>query len=71
MKNWYSRLYLGRSFDKFLDSEMKQIDFLRLQSELQSVSVQLQELNSFIASGYPSKIGGIHTKPREVKENSS
>ncbi len=71
MKNWYSRLYLGRSFDIFLASELKQKDFMRLQSELQSVSEQLLELNSFIASGYPNKIGGIHIKRKEAKESST
>ncbi len=70
MKNWYSKEYLGREFDRFLESDMKQIDFLRLQSALQSVSVQLQELNSFIANGFQNKIGRTHTRQNEVKESS-
>ncbi len=67
MKNWYSREFLGRSFDRFLKSDMKQTDFLQLQSELQSVSVQLRELNSFIESGSLSRTGKTHTKPKEEK----
>ena len=69
MNNWYSRDYLGRAFDRFLESKMKQTDFLRLQSELESVSVQLQQLNSFIASGYPNKIGKTRTKANVEREN--
>ncbi len=69
MNNWYSRHYLGRSFDKFLESEMKLKDFMLLQEELQSVSVQLQELSSFIESGSRNKTGRIRTRLNEVKEN--
>jgi len=71
MKSWYSRQYLGRSFDKFLKSEMNLSDFLLLQQELSQVSVQLQELNSFIANGSQNKIGATHTSPEEVKVRSS
>ncbi len=68
MKNWYSRQYLGKSFDRFLNSDMNMTDFLQLQEELQSVSVQLQELNSFIESGSRNKIGKILTKANVAKE---
>ncbi len=66
-EHWYSRRYLGRSFDRFLESDMKQTDFLQLQQELQLVSVQLQELNNFIASGYQNKTGKIHISRNEVR----
>ncbi len=69
MKNWYSKSYLGRAFDKFLDSEMNLKDFTRLQEELQSVSVQLRELNSFIESGSQNKTGRTLTKPNVAKES--
>ncbi len=69
MKNWYSREYLGRSFDNFLDSEMTPKDFMQLQQALQRVSVQLLELNSFIESGFLSKTGRIHIKLSEGKES--
>ncbi len=67
VEHWYSREYLGRHFDKFLESDMKPIDFLQLQQELQLVSVQLQELNSFIANGYQSKTGRIHISRNEER----
>ncbi len=67
VEHWYSREYLGKAFDKFLESDMKQNDFLLLQQELQLVSVQLQELNNFIASGYQSKTGRIHISRNEVR----
>ncbi len=68
--NWYSRQYLGKSFDKFLNSDMNMTDFLQLQEALQQVSVQLRELNSFIANGSRSRIGKTHIRPREEKANS-
>ncbi len=67
---WYSRQYLGRYFDRFLESEMNSKDFQRLQAELQRVLVQLRESNSFTASGYPNKIGKIRTRQNEEKEKS-
>ncbi len=68
-KSWYSRQYLGKAFDRFLNSEMKSNDFLLLQQELLSVSVQLQELNSFIENGLRSKTGKIHIRAKEAKGN--
>ncbi len=68
MKSWYSRNYLGKEFAIFLESDMKRIDFLRLQSALESVSVQLQELNSFIENGFQNKTGKIHTSLNEERE---
>ncbi len=68
--NWYSRQYLGKSFDKFLNSDMNMTDFLQLQEALQSVSVQLRELNSFIESGSRNKIGRTRISQREEKANS-
>ncbi len=67
--SWYSRQYLGKAFNRFLESKMKLKDFTLLQSELLSVSVQLQELNNFIESGSRNKIGGIRTKASVEKEN--
>ncbi len=68
MKNWYSKNYLGRSFDKFLDSDMNTTDFLQLQQELRLVSVQLQLLNNFIKNGSRNKTGRTHIKQNELKE---
>ncbi len=68
--HWYSRQYLGRSFDIFLKSKMNLKDFTLLQQELQQVLVQLQESNNFIESGYPNKIGKTHTRQKEEKEKS-
>ncbi len=68
MKSWYSRNYLGKEFAIFLESDMKRIDFLRLQSALESVSVQLQELNSFIENGFQNKTGKIHTSLNVERE---
>ena len=65
---WYTREYLGRYFDRFLDSEMSLTDFMRLQEELQRVLVQLQESRSFIASGSLNRIGGTPIRPREERE---
>ncbi len=70
MKSWYSREYLGRAFDRFLDSEMSLNDFMLLQQELQLVSEQLQALKHFIESGYQSKTGRIHIRQNEQKETS-
>jgi len=67
MKDWYSRDYLGKGFDRFLKSDMKLSDFITLQEELQRVLVQLQLSRSFTESGYPNKIGKIHIKPSEPK----
>ncbi len=67
MKNWYSKNYLGRSFDKFLNSDMNMTDFLQLQEELRQVSVQLRLLDSFIKSGSRNKTGKTHTKVNEEK----
>ncbi len=66
---WYSRSYLGRSFDKFLKSEMKLNDFMLLQEELQRVSVQLQQLNNFIENGLQNKTGKIRISQKEAKVN--
>ncbi len=68
MKSWYSRHYLGKSFDRFLSSEMKLSDFTRLQEELQRVSVQLQELDSFIENGSRNRTGKTRTRIEEVRE---
>ncbi len=70
-KHWYSRQYLGKHFDNFLKSDMNSTDFMQLQEVLQQVLVQLRARNNFIASGYPNKIGGIHTKRSARKESLS
>ncbi len=62
IESWYSRSYLGRSFDRFLESEMNSKDFQLLQAELQSVLVQLQESKRFTESGFQNRIGGTRTK---------
>ncbi len=70
MNEWYSRQYLGKSFDRFLKSEMSLKDFQRLQQELQQVLVQLRLSRDFTGNGLTNRIGGTHTKIREAKENS-
>ncbi len=68
--HWYSRQYLGRSFDIFLKSKMNLKDFMLLQQELQQVLVQLQESSNFTKSGLQNKIGETHIRQREEKEKS-
>jgi len=65
---WYSRSYLGRHFDKFLESEMTLTDFMLLQAELQSVLVQLQESKRFTENGFRNRTGRIHIKPSAERE---
>ncbi len=67
---WYTREYLGKSFDNFLKSEMNSNDFKHLLQVLQRVSEQLRVSSSFIESGYPNKIGKIPIKPKGRKEMS-
>ncbi len=66
--NWYSRDYLGKHFDRFLNSEMNLTDFMQLQEVLQQVLVQLQQSRAFIESGYPNKIGKTRIRVEEVRE---
>ncbi len=67
MRNWYSREYLGKQFDKFLNSDMNSTDILHLQEELRLVSEQLQLSNSFIENGFQNKTGRIHIRQSEAK----
>jgi len=61
-------MYLGRSFDNFLNSEMTLTDFMLLQEELQQVLVQLQLSKNFIESGYQNKIGKTHIRQNVERE---
>ena len=69
MKDWYSRSYLGKHFDRFLNSEMSLKDFQLLQAELQQVLVQLQLSRDFTKSGLTNRTGKIHIRTSVPKEN--
>ncbi len=66
--NWYSKSYLGKSFDKFLSSDMSTTDFMQLEQVLQQVSEQLRMREVFIKNGFLNKTGKTHTKTSVVRE---
>jgi len=66
---WYSQQYLGKSFDRFLKSDMNSIDFKRLQEVLQQVSAQLQLREDFIKSGSINRTGKTHIRTNVLKGN--
>ena len=71
MNSWYSRQYLGKSFDRFLKSKMTLKDFMQLQEVLQQVLVQLQARRAFIENGSRNKTGAIHIRTNEERASLS